>query len=70
MVELSNASSEVLPNPTPTAGTLPTCLDPVELELEVVAWAWEPIGLVAVMFDGRELDIEAVATAAWPTELA
>lgn len=30
MAELSIASSEVLPDPTPTAGTLPTCLDCVE----------------------------------------
>ena len=29
MAELSIASNEVLPDPTPTAGTLPTCLDSV-----------------------------------------
>ncbi len=31
IVELSNASKEVLPDPIPTAGTLPACFDFVDV---------------------------------------
>lgn len=51
MAELSIASNEVLPDPTPTAGTLPTWFDLVEVG--AAACTSEPIGLVTTTLDGE-----------------
>ena len=55
MKELSNASKEVLPAPTPTAGTLPTCFDCVDVA--EAARASELSELVDIASDGGGLAV-------------
>lgn len=53
--ELSTASKEVLPAPTPTAGTLPTCFDCVSVA--EAACASGLVGLVEMTIDAGGLAV-------------